>query len=142
MDDLKSILDPGLDLPIAGTTYRVECSAWQGLRLHTILGNPQRTLSDVEERAEIIATLGDAYQRMVNDKVPWSVIAHAGRTAMIWFGMSPQLGLAHWECGAGPGNPLPPPPNQAMVVGERMHLILRRRGPMARMIRAVAHTTR
>ncbi|ORL06454.1 DUF7426 family protein [Prescottella equi] len=126
MDDLAAFMDPALRLPIGGREYAIECSAHQGLHLHRLFSDPGRVLNDTAERAEILQMLGGAHQQMVDDGIGWPRIAHAGRTALFWFGISPDAGRRYWESGgdAAPGNPLPPSPNRS-AMGERLSQIFR-----------------
>ncbi|NKU27237.1 hypothetical protein GS886_26340 [Rhodococcus hoagii] len=94
MDDLAAFMDPTLRLPIGGRDYTIECSAWQGLHLHRLFSEPGRILDDNAERAEILQMLGDTYQQMVDDGLSWPKIAVAGRTALFWFGISPEAAAA------------------------------------------------
>lgn len=124
MRDLAELLDPALPLPIAGVEYRVECSAWHGLHLHTLFG-AGTVLNDDEEKIEILAILGPAYEQMLADGVSWARICHAGRSAMLWFGHSPALGQKMWESGGVSGNPIPPSPHQTRM-GEKLRHLFRR----------------
>ncbi len=110
MLDLDAFMDPpALHLPIAGRDYAIACTAWQGLRAQHLVTTGAR-LDDAAERAEILAILGDTYQQMVDDGIGWPTIAHAGRTALLWFGHSEAAGQALWESAGMPGNPIPPIP--------------------------------
>lgn len=62
---------------------------------------------------------GGVWSEMLADGITWPEIAHAGRTALIYFGRSTTLGELVWENGLGdmPGNQLPPKPET--VTGER-----------------------
>lgn len=124
MRDLADLLDPALRLPIRGKEYRVECSAYQGLRLHRLIATGVN-LTDDQERDEIITTLGDAYQQMLDDRIPWALISHAGRTAIFWFGHSPELGQKIWAMGDTPGNPIPPSPRQK-AMGDTLRKLFRK----------------
>lgn len=124
MQDLAELLDPALPLPIAGTEYRVECSAWHGLHLHKLFASGA-VLTDDEEKVEILAILGPAYDDMIANGVPWNRICHAGRAAMLWFGHSPALGQKMWESGGVSGNPIPPSPHQTRM-GEKLRNLFRR----------------
>lgn len=140
MDDLAAFMDPTLRLPIGGREYVVECSAWDGLYLHRdVFGDPTLVLGDDAERELILRMLGDTYQRMVDDGIGWPRIAHAGRTALFWFGIGPEAGQRYWESagGAAPGNPLPPSPSQT-AAGEKLRSIFQRPEPTDRMILAAA----
>ncbi|NKU14727.1 hypothetical protein GS928_16335 [Rhodococcus hoagii] len=142
MDDLAAFMDPTLRLPIGGRDYAIECSAWQGLHLHRLFGEPGLVLDDTAERAEILQMLGGTYQQMVDDGLSWPKIAVAGRTALFWFGISPDAGRRYWESvgGVAPGNPIPPSPSQA-TAGEKLKSIFQRPEHTDRMILAAARTT-
>lgn len=111
-DELREFFDPALVLPIGGVEYRVESpTAREGLRLRLLLGDDGATLGDEQEVTEWTALLGPSLERMRSDGVAWPEIVHAGRTALLYFGMSAGVGLKHWERGSGgPGNSLPPDP--------------------------------
>lgn len=129
MDDLDALMDPVLRLPIRGVEYRVSCSAHQGLRVARLIAQGV-TLGHDEERAEILHILGDTYHHMVEDGVPWAKIAHAGRTALFYFGHSPQAGERYWESVDVSGNPLPPSPDQK-AMGDRIRKLFRWRSASA-----------
>ena len=139
MDDLAAFMDPVLHLPIGGVEYRVSCNAYQGLRV-TRLITEGMSLNDEQERAEIIAILGDTYQQMLNNGVSWPKIVHAGRTAIFHFGYSPTVGQRIWESVDVSGNPIPPSPNQK-AMGDRLKSIFRRPERTDQMILAAARTT-
>lgn len=110
LDDLRQFFDPRLSLPIGGRVYVVEPpTAEQGLRLHALLlGDP--VLDDDAELAEIPRVLGSAYEQMRADGVRWDEIVHAGRTALLHYGQSPEVAERFWGGGPDPGNPPPPEP--------------------------------
>ena len=139
MDDLDAFMDPVLHLPIGGVEYRVSCNAHQGLRVTRLISSGLR-LNDEQERAEIIAILGDTYQLMLDNQVSWPKIVHAGRTAMFHFGFSPTVGQRIWESVDVSGNPIPPSPNQK-AMGDKLRSIFRRPERTDRMILAAARTT-
>lgn len=139
MRDLAEFMQPDLVLPIRGREYVVTCTAWQGLHLYHLL-TTSPTLSDEQEQTEILQMLGDTHQRMVDDGLPWAVIVHAARAAMLHYGHSESAGVLVWQGGGLPGNPIPPPPGRT-VVGEKLRTMIRPRERMGRMIRAVANTT-
>lgn len=139
MQDLADLMDPALHLPIAGTDYAIECTAWQGLHLQRIFSDGL-SLNDERERAEIVQMLGTTYQQMLDDGLSWPKIAVAGRTAIFWFGHSEKLGQAIWEGGGLPGNPIPPSPRQT-AMGEKLRKMFRRPEPTDRMILAAARMT-
>lgn len=139
MLDLDAFMDPDLHLPVGGRDYAISCTAWQGLHLHRLIATGAK-LDDEQERAEVLQMLGPTYQQMVDDGIGWPTIAHAGRTALLWFGHSEAAGQALWESAGVPGNPIPPSPKQARM-GEKLRSIFRRPAPTDRMILAAARTT-
>lgn len=107
--DLDEFFDPGLRLPIGGREYRIESpTAAEGLRLRSLLlgGDP---LDDERELAEIRDLLGATFDEMRAAGVVWPEIMHAGRTALLYFGVSHAVAEQNWG-GDDPGNPLPPEP--------------------------------
>jgi hypothetical protein len=125
--DLGEFFDPDLLLPINGKEYRIASpNAEAGLRLRTLFAAPDATTwSDDDELAEVMGLLGatknddgewvgGAWSEMAADGIAWPAIWHAGRTALMHFGMSPTLAEVHWVTGAGDqGNPTPPAPKAA-----------------------------
>jgi hypothetical protein len=87
--------DPDLHLPIGGKTYTIKApngDEGQRLRRVAVDGNiPIVYLID-----EAILVLGSTFDEMAADGVAWSHILHAGRTAIIHYGMSPDLAEIHW----------------------------------------------
>ena len=124
MDDLDALMDPALTLPIRGVEYRVHCSAHQGLHLLRIF-ETGLSLNHDEERHEITQMLGDTYQQMLDNHVPWASIVRAGRTALFHFGLSPEAGQRIWESGDVSGNPIPPSPKQK-AMGDRVRNLFRK----------------
>ena len=96
LKDLDTFFDPDLYLPIRGKRYRVPAPDFEEAeRLRevvTIEGVPP-----VEQIAEAVKVLGPAFQDMVADNIPWPMILHSGRTAIIHFGFSPDMGEVHWH---------------------------------------------
>ena len=88
--------DPDLHLPIRGTTYTVPAPDYDTAKrmrdMVTVEGMPP-----LEQIDAAIAALGPAFDEMVTDRVPWPMILHAGRTAILHFGMSPDWGEIHWS---------------------------------------------
>lgn len=107
-DELGEFFDPGLVLPIGGTGYRVESpTAREGLRLRKLLLTT--TLDDKAELAELRQLMGSTFDEMLAAGIKWPEIMHAGRTALLYFGVSPAFAEKHWGAD-DPGNPLPPKP--------------------------------
>lgn len=95
LKDLDTFFDPDLHLPIRGKTYRIAApDGEEGPRLRQVItddGLPAPAQTD-----EAIKVLGDAFDEMVVDKVPWPMILHAGRTALLHFGFTPDMAEIHW----------------------------------------------
>ncbi|MFC9874881.1 DUF7426 family protein [Nocardia salmonicida] len=93
--DLTEFYDPDLQLPISGVTYRVrspgivEADRLRGLVLDD--------LAPADEYREIVQILGTARDEMAANGVPDAMAMHAGRTALLHFGASPELGRYHWQ---------------------------------------------
>lgn len=94
LKDLDTFFDPDLHLPIKGKKYRVPSPDYEGaktLREIATQGMPPQSQIDLALQA-----LSTALDDMVDDDVPWSMILHAGRTAILHFGVSPDIGETHW----------------------------------------------
>lgn len=106
--DLAEFFDPDLHLPIRGKRYTVpapgaeECLTLRGrLTLEGIPPNEQVEDALVvlgaerdEETGEL--ELSGVVAEMVADNITWPMILHAGRTAQLHFGYSPEMAEAHW----------------------------------------------
>ena len=118
--DLDGFTDPGLDLPIRGTTYRVPPpNARDGLWLQALIDGAeslvltrevtkanQTVLSEDKEHSAYQVALGAAWERMVDDGVPWPVLKHAGMTAWLYWTRGADTAERHWaRFGDGQGNP-------------------------------------
>lgn len=96
LKDLDTFFDPDLHLPIKGKQYTVPApDGVEGPRIRNLMLD--RGLPVVEQTDEAVKVLGPAFTRMVDDGVPWTMILHAGRTALINFGFSPDMGEIHWQ---------------------------------------------
>lgn len=95
LKDLGTFFDPDLHLPINGKRYRIPApDGVEGPRIRDLMLD--KGLPTVEQTEEAIKVLGPAFQEMVADTVPWTMILHSGRTALIHFGFSPDMGEIHW----------------------------------------------
>ncbi|KSU81598.1 DUF7426 family protein [Rhodococcus qingshengii] len=105
--DLDTFFDPDLHLPIRGKTYTVPAPGGpeaERLRKQVIAeGLPQ--VMQVFEALKILGAeidpetetwSGGVYDEMVADDLPWPMIFHAGRTAIINFGFSADMAESHW----------------------------------------------
>lgn len=89
--------DPDLHLPIRGKTYTVVAPTsfeqFQEIRRMVITEG----LPAVEQIDQTIAVLGDTAEQMFADEIPTPMILHAGRTALLHFGWSPDMGAMYWQ---------------------------------------------
>lgn len=88
--------DPDLHLPIRGKTYTAPAPSYEDAKAMRELIAAEG-MPPVEQNQKAIDALGTAFAEMVDDGVPWPMILHAGRTALLWFGFSPDWGAIHWE---------------------------------------------
>ena len=94
--DLTEFYDPDLSLPIGGVIYTITCpgiSEADRLRLLVM----DQSLTAGQEYEEIVKILGPAREEMAANGVPDTMAMHAGRTALLHFGASPDLGRANWQ---------------------------------------------
>lgn len=105
--DLDTFFDPDLKLPIRGKTYTVPApGAPEAARLRKqVIAEGVPPVEQVFEALKILgaeidpeteAWSGGVYDEMVADNLPWPMIFHAGRTAIIHFGFTADMGEAHW----------------------------------------------
>lgn len=88
--------DPDLHLPINGTMYTVKApSGDEGQRLRVVAVDGNTPIAYLIDEA--VNVLGSAFDEMTADGVAWTHILHAGRTAIIHFGLSPDLAEIHWQ---------------------------------------------
>ena len=108
--DLSEFFDPDLRLPIRGKTYTITSpNAEQGIKIRALFADPEETITNEVEYDTIRQLLGPVWDEMNADGVSWVETMHAGRTALMYYGISPSVGETHWEHGlATPGNQLPP----------------------------------
>lgn len=87
--------DPDLHLPIRGKRYTVTAPSYEEWkRLVVVVADSG--MPAVEQTNEALKILGPAVDQMAADNVPWPMILHAGRTALLHFAASPDLGEIHW----------------------------------------------
>ncbi len=95
LKDLDTFFDPDLHLPIRGKVYTIPSPDYEDakmLREIAAKGMPPQTQINLALQA-----LGTGLDDMVADDVPWTMLLHAGRTAILWFGVSPDIGETHWS---------------------------------------------
>ncbi|MDV6276371.1 hypothetical protein R3Q06_23000 [Rhodococcus erythropolis] len=104
--DLDTFFDPDLKLPIRGKLYTVPApGAPEAARLRKQVvaegvppveqvGEALKILGAVEDEAGV--WLGGVYDEMVADNIPWPMIFHAGRTAILHYGFTPDMAESHW----------------------------------------------
>lgn len=105
--DLDTFFDPDLKLPIRGKTYTVPApGAPEAARLRKqVIAEGVPPVEQVFEALKVLgaeidpeteAWSGGVYDEMVADDLPWPMIFHAGRTAIIHYGFTADMGEAHW----------------------------------------------
>jgi len=87
--------DPDLHLPIRGKRYTVPAPDYEAAKAMREMVTKDG-MPPVEQTQQAIDALGTAFGEMVADGLPWPMILHAGRTAILWFGFSPDWGEIHW----------------------------------------------
>ncbi len=124
LTDLDQVLEPWLDLPIRGKTYRVPaataatglwCQRIAEISLVMHLGGEVSSaeaeslkLDDDEERTFVERMLTPAvYQQMLDDNVPWEHLRFAGRVSFTWTTESRDAAIALWERGGRPESQAP-----------------------------------
>ncbi|KZM75743.1 hypothetical protein [Nocardia terpenica] len=94
--DLTEFYDPDLSLPIGGVLYKITCPGiTEADRLRSLVAD--ETLTTAQEYAEVVKILGPVREEMARNGVPDTMAMHAGRTALLHFGGSPDMGRAHWQ---------------------------------------------
>lgn len=121
-ESLNELLDETIDLPIMGKVYKVQSpSSRDGLKVEKItniaiaMANggkniDTQVLDDDEERDLFRLCLGDTYQELLEDGVPWVWLRHAALTAMMWISTGMTAAEKYW---ASAGNPETQAPNRA-----------------------------
>lgn len=125
MRDLEEFFDPTLRLPIRGKTYVVRSpSAAVGLRAQRLMATGVAAVNGVELSAEDVKgleldddqerelmpqVLGDVYDEMLADGLPWHWIRHAGTTAFMWIASGREAAERFWEEPPGEHEPPVPP---------------------------------
>ena len=95
LTDLDQIYDPDLYLPIRGMVYRIPApTVDEADRLRDLIW--EKKLHPQVLHQEIVKILGPAHQQMLEDELPVSFRNHAGRTAIIHFGASTEMGKHFW----------------------------------------------
>ncbi|OZE88029.1 hypothetical protein CH304_00215 [Rhodococcus sp. 15-649-1-2] len=95
LKDLDTFFHPDLAVPIRGKWYTIPSpDGVEGPRLRKLI--VEEGLPGVEQIDEAIKVLGPAFGDMVTDKVPWTMILHAGRTALLHYGSSADIAEIHW----------------------------------------------
>jgi len=98
--DLSEFFESSLRLPIRGKEYVVpspdaETGLWVQMMMSTAAKaargqdvDPEKIaaldLDDDEERGLFGRLLGSAFDEMIEDRIPWEHVKHAGMTALIW----------------------------------------------------------
>jgi hypothetical protein len=111
--DLDTFFDPDLHLPIRGKKYTVPApGAPEAARLRKqVVAEGVPPVEQVSDALKILGAepvldpetdeptgdwAGGVYSEMVADNLPWPMIFHAGRTAIIHYGFTPDMAESHW----------------------------------------------
>lgn len=95
LKDLDTFFNPDLSVPIRGKWYTIPApDGIEGPRLRGVVLDTG--LPGVEQTDEAVKVLGPAFAQMVDDGIPWTMIVHAGRTALLHYGFSPDMAELHW----------------------------------------------
>ena len=88
--------EPDLLLPIRGKQYRVPSPNYEEAKRlrEEVVANTG--LPPITQTHEATKALGPALDDMIADNIPWTMILHAGRTAIAHFGASPDIAEIHW----------------------------------------------
>lgn len=93
--DLSTFHDPDLILPINGVQYRIKSpSILEADRIRELNFDPE--LVDDKLHTEVTKILGSTREEMKANRLPDTYATHAGRTALVYFGISPEAGHAYW----------------------------------------------
>lgn len=96
MRDLNEIYRPILRLPVGGKEYEIpEPSAEDGARLPELVSTNIGILQMADEALYYLTA--PVVEEMVADGLKWTEILHCGRTAMVFFGHSPEMGRVYWQ---------------------------------------------
>lgn len=111
--ELSDFLDEALRLPIRGKTYVIEpCDAETGLMCQRLLGLAAKAvggtevtdedakkvqLDDDDERDLYQRLLGNVWDEMFSDGLPWRVIQKAGTTALLWTVYGDEQAESYWN---------------------------------------------
>ncbi len=96
MRDLHEIFKPELRLPVGGREYTVpEPNAEDGSRLPELVSTNIGVLQMADEALHYLTL--PVVEEMIADGLKWTEILHCGRTAMVYFGHSPEMGRAYWQ---------------------------------------------
>lgn len=116
--DLDDFFEPNLVLPIGGVEYVIEPpSALDVIRLRRIFADPAADATSVDrldwqakllgaewdaEAQEYVGADGSVWAEMLANGVGGEAILRAGNTALLRFGINPELASVYW----GPDDPL------------------------------------
>lgn len=116
--DLDELLEPWLDLPIRGKTYRIHSvDASTGLWCQRVVEMAVRAkvgadvseenliglqLDDDAEQDFNRRILGDAYDELLGDKIPWEFIKLVAMTAFTWTVRDRAAAEEFWARGGRP----------------------------------------
>ncbi|QIS18528.1 DUF7426 family protein [Nocardia terpenica] len=97
MQEFDEFLDPDLNLPVRGQPVRIASpTAWEGLRLRKLFADLDALTPEIE-RAEVRRLLGGAWDQLDQLGADATVIALAGRTALLHFGKGSDAAATFWN---------------------------------------------
>ena len=96
LGDLADHLDTDLVLPILGIDYRIPSPGiTESDRLAMVVVDT--TLTELQTHAEAVKILGTVRLDMADNGVPDPMAEHAGRTALVHFGMNARMAASYWR---------------------------------------------
>lgn len=123
--DITEVLEPWLDLPIKGTTYRVPSPSIEtGLWCQNVVevaaavkagrdisdnDVARMKLDDDQERDFNARILGPAYDEMLAAAVEWEYVKLAARTVFVWVVQDRDTAETFWSRAGRPEAPRPAP---------------------------------
>lgn len=125
---LEDFFDASITLPILGKEYTIQSpDAETGLLCQRLVAGAAKVMAggeiseadteklrlDDEEEQELYKRLmGAAWDEMIADHVPWTLIKHAGTTVLVWVTQSRDDAESFWSAGPNPKKPEQPQDHQ------------------------------
>jgi hypothetical protein len=115
---LQDFFDAEIELPIGDKTYVIKSpDAETGLMCQNLMAGAatimtggeltdkdaeKLTLDDDDEQDLYKRIMGEAWDEMFTDKVPWTLIKHAGTTSLVWITQGREEAEEFWSAGPAP----------------------------------------